>query len=331
MTTASTTIWICVCVLFVALVATSIVWLMWPRILIARNASRWRQHASDVSKALAAGARAQPQTLHAYYINLATSTARRTSMDVMLQKLQATHLLNLVPHRFEAATPASAAAQDLRNNIMSEDTARLLLAGELGCYASHISLYRDIVANATIGDDEFVLVLEDDAALNGPPTHAAAVIHDIMATAPPTVGMVQLGSCYRKFSTAFPLKLSAQVRDMDRDIKTWRRSLQNRCAESTERSLAGGAWAMLLRKRMLREFLASSFLGRYVIDTDLRDFVVDAAHAGRWTGIRLTRPSPQAHMRGLLYNNYNHHSTIQTAKALPPAIAKERHRRFRHV
>ena len=68
----------------------------------------------------------------------------------------------------------------------------ILTAGEVACYASHVSVWRDAAARAAAGP---LLVLEDDADLDA---NFVASLRGALARLPPDWDVLWVGSCYEE-------------------------------------------------------------------------------------------------------------------------------------
>ncbi len=125
-----------------------------------------------------------------FYINLARDTERRAAIEREL------HRAGIAAIRYPAVD-GTALPPDLAPYFAHGDgKPPLMTAGEIGCYASHLGIYREIVAKNV----DVALVLEDDAVLS---RDMAPLLEDIVAQAPPGWDMVLL--CGSKDRAVRPL------------------------------------------------------------------------------------------------------------------------------
>ncbi len=128
--------------------------------------------------------------LPTYFINLARDIDRRAAIENELRRA------GIEGTRY-AAVDGNALPPELASYFAHGDgKPPLMKAGEIGCYASHLGVYREIVANNL----DMALVLEDDAVLS---KDIVPLIEDVLAHAPPAWDMILL--CGRKDRAVRPL------------------------------------------------------------------------------------------------------------------------------
>jgi glycosyl transferase family 25 len=109
--------------------------------------------------------------LQVFYINLDRDVDRRAAIEAQLQRC------GLLGQRFAAVDGANVRRELLGYFAHSDGTPPLMSPGEIGCYASHLGVWREI----TRANHRAALVLEDDAVL---PADLAQLIDDVMERAP---------------------------------------------------------------------------------------------------------------------------------------------------
>jgi glycosyl transferase family 25 len=97
--------------------------------------------------------------LAAYVINLPRSTARREKMETQLAAME-------LPFGLFAAIDGRAEWDQLKESVdfaaFRRNTGREVMPGEVGCYHSHLAVWRDFLA----GPADVALVMEDDVVFH---------------------------------------------------------------------------------------------------------------------------------------------------------------------
>lgn len=121
----------------------------------------------------------------ALYINLDRDVHRRSLIEAQLSRIG-------LPARRLPAVDGQALPQEVAGYFahIAQKRAPLLVPGAIGCYASHLTAYQQIVAEGV----ETALVLEDDAILDD---DLAEAIQDTLAALPTGWDMVHIGQVSR--------------------------------------------------------------------------------------------------------------------------------------
>ena len=132
------------------------------------------------------------------YINLDREIERRKYMEAQLSKLDIKY------QRFPAVL-GEQVPNELRsyffNGGQNDNKVTTLKPGEVGCWASHLSVARAIVSGEL---QETVLVLEDDTLL---PANLKGLLDEIVASAPEDWELIKLsGNVKRPVKSIFQLK-----------------------------------------------------------------------------------------------------------------------------
>ena len=258
-----------------------------------------------------------------YYINLEESKERRYHLEQRLAELEGTGLVHLNPQRFPAIKPGMPGEIEFSNKFPS--TSPFLLPTERACYASHTAVLRRIADDPSLSDDNFVLVLEDDAVYrDGDALHIATILSTVVKTAPPCVGLVQLSSIGSQRN------LIVQHSEISDRTEEYLDALAYILNEPLDQSMAGAAVAFLIRKWAARDFLHSQEYGTFVFDTDLRDNAYAAAQAKRWTAFRFVRDTGLGGMSGVVVNNMTRFPSNINTTPVSKELKHLRDKMFRH-
>jgi glycosyl transferase family 25 len=125
-----------------------------------------------------------------YFINLDRDADRRAAIEGEL------HRAGIAANRYPAVDGTALPPELAPYFAHGDGKPPLMTAGEIGCYASHLGIYREIVAKNV----DVALVLEDDAVLA---REMAPILEDILTQAPPGWDMILL--CGNKDRAVRPL------------------------------------------------------------------------------------------------------------------------------
>ena len=258
-------------------------------VLLTAKRRKRRMHAQHGAIAKAQLIPAKP-SVGAYwtYINREVDTQRRRNMEAMLQRLR----LPFPVKRMEACIPGS----DFTTRIeeYAPNLKELLRPGELGVYASHVKIMLEHLQDASVSEEDWVCMMEDDAYVNGSVTEAAAsarITDLLLRDTTPDVGMLQLGSCYHEAS---------------------HQELLPRGRHSTPPGVRHG-WgigltAYCMRKWAIRQFVQSPFFLQTPIDVDLYWFAAAMNADGRYRALIVDLPW-RRHFQGFLVQDGTDTST----------------------
>jgi hypothetical protein len=180
-------------------------------------------------------------------------------METMIHDLHS-KLPFLHIQRFAALTPQSHLAQIHKAHHFKTRT----FGGERGCYASHVAIFLKVLEDEDIGENDWLLIMEDDAYMDSDLDTTADTLKRLWswlhkAPAAEMLDMMQLGvSCL--------------------GIHRWGEKVLS--LPSLEKELEGSPYtiisglgqtthAFLMRKRAMRRFLKGPMLWTSVIDLDL--------------------------------------------------------------
>ena len=263
------------------------------------------------------------QTLPVLFVNMDNQPQRRRRVESFLTEIQGANASWLSIERFPACSSSCDVAIELSK--FKPEVDELLQPGELGCYASHVKLYRQVIHDRRFEDDDFILILEDDVMLHPSLDVAGArvilqrLVKALRKPSNDNVMMVQLGTS----ETSEELTNAPLSSDVQRLIQDTGLDLFPGWGSTTH--------AYMMRKRGMKQFLRSDRFFNFVIDIDLRWFATDLnlewASAGAGSGALKEIPLPPAigvdlpyskKFRGMILQDVlTHGHTISSPKYIP--------------